>query len=95
MPAQPECPCSGVSLSRCQNHNSFAIATEVNAVAGAEVDLVFIQARADAFSIRQISLLHTRQGDGHLGSGGSVERFQPAREGFVSLFVNVTSKLDH
>jgi len=40
-----------------QNHNPFAIAAEVNAVAGAEVDPVFKQARADAPGIRRNSII--------------------------------------
>jgi hypothetical protein len=41
------------------------------------------------------NLLHSRQGDGHLGGGCGIEPFKPLGESFVSAFVNVAPDLDH
>jgi hypothetical protein len=77
-----------------ENHNALAILAEVDALAGAEVDLVFKDAGTHALDVREIPLLHPRERDSHLGGCRRVELFQPRGEAFVSVFIDVAAKLD-
>jgi hypothetical protein len=52
-----------------ENDKAVTVLAEVDAVAGAEIDFVFINACADALGIREISLLHPCKRDGHFGGG--------------------------
>lgn len=61
-------------------------------VTGAEVDLIFKDARTNALYLREIPQLHTRESDSHLG--GCVESFEPPGERLIPLLVNVAADLD-
>jgi hypothetical protein len=65
-----------------QFHKTVSVLAEVDAVAGAEVYLVFKDAGPDAFGLREIPLFHPRQRDGDLGCRRRVESFQPLGEAF-------------
>jgi hypothetical protein len=77
-----------------QNHNVFAILAEVDAIAWAEVDLVFKDPGTDAPDLREIPLLQTSKSNGYLGCRRRSQAFEPSGEAFVSVFVNVAAKLE-
>ena len=76
-----------------QDHECLPLPAEINAVTWPEVDLVL--PNADAFRLREISLLQARQCDRNFGGGRCVERVEPVRERFVTVSVNVAAELDH
>jgi hypothetical protein len=78
-----------------QDRERISVFAEVDAVAGAEVDLVFIHAGAYAFYIREISLFDARQRYRHFRRGVMVESVEPAREASITSLIDVASQLYH
>jgi hypothetical protein len=87
-------PLSFFGAAADQNYQLFAILAEIDAKAWTEVDPVFKDAGPDTFHSGEIPLFHAGKRYGHSGSRIGIEVFQPLRESFVSVFVNVATNLN-
>jgi hypothetical protein len=70
-----------------QDDKAVAVLAEVDAVAGAEVDLVFDDPAADAFEVGRVSLTDARDGNRDLGSRLCIEPGEPLGEGATAARV--------
>jgi hypothetical protein len=96
IPAPPRCPSLPfLGTAANQNHKAVAIFTEVDAVAGTEIDLAFEDAGTNALYLREIPQFHPRKRDRHPGGCCRVDPFEPLGEALVSLLVNVAAEFDH
>jgi hypothetical protein len=78
-----------------QDHKTLAVLAEIDAVARAEISLVFEDAFSDTFGVGQITPLDPREGNRHLGGGNGVQPLEPLGDTFIAVFVNIAAKLEH
>ena len=72
-----------------QDNKRVSILSKIHAVAGAEVSPIFIHARADAFGIREITLLNADQTCSDLGRCRCVEAVKPFRKRAASFQIKI------
>src|SRR5580658_328411 len=78
-----------------EDHKALAVLAKIDAVPGAEINLVFEDALSYALHVGQITPLDPREGYRHLGGGNGVQPFEPLGEAFFAGFVNIAAKLEH
>jgi hypothetical protein len=78
-----------------QDDNGVAVFAEVQAVAGTEINAIFVNAGSDALGVGKIALLDSRQRDRYFGRRFSVEAIRPMGEWTASGSVEIFAHFDH
>src|SRR5208282_5303718 len=78
-----------------QDNKALAILTEIDPVAGPEVDAIFKDAPAYAFHIGEVPLRHPSNGDGDLRRRWRAENVEPFGVGTTAVGLEIFPHLDH
>ena len=81
--------------TREQNNDPVAIPPEVNAVAGAKINLVFENAVTNRFDVGQVTIRNPFQRRCYFRRGMNVECAQPLREGASPADIDVLTNVEH
>src|SRR5580658_4339189 len=77
-----------------QQNQPVAILAKINAVARAEVQLVFENPGSNAFNVREVAMRHADHGSCRLGGRGSIQSVEPPRIRATARTVQIFSNLD-
>jgi len=78
-----------------QDHQPIAIFAEVNSIARAKINPVFVNTVPNALSVGKIALLQASQSRRHLGCRLSVQAVKPVGVGTAPQTVKVFAYFDH
>ena len=84
-----------LGATRQQYHQPAPVLAEVDPIARAKINPVLINAGANTFHVREMTLLHPMDGCRHLSRSGYIQTIEPLGIRTVTLSVEVFSNLYH